>query len=172
MRCHLNGKTLKLTDINTDTMLLKLADTDTRLDKIKGVLYKNLSYQLWGAALEVRKNFGPGHKEKLYQEAFADELSQRSIDFEREKSIRIYNPKTGKAMRCGYQPDFIVAKKVIVELKAVALLPKREIDQLYDYLRNSQFELGYLINFAAEVMKPIRIIYTNDRKGWFKNVKP
>mgnify|MGYP001581911448 FL=1 len=67
-------------------------------------------------------------------------------------------------MRCGYQPDFIVDKKIIVELKAAPLLPKREVDQLYDYLRNSKYELGYLINFASSKMKPVRIIYTNDRK--------
>ena len=128
------------------------------------VLHKELSYEIWGAALEVRKNFGSGHKEKLYQEAFADELSKRKINFEREKSTRIFHPKTGKAMRCGYQPDFIVDKKIIVELKAAPLLPKREIDQLYDYLRNSKYELGYLINFASSKMKPVRVIYTNDRK--------
>lgn len=137
-----------------------------------GVLHKDLSYKIWGAALEVRKNFGPGHKEKFYQEAFADELSRRRMDFEREKSIRIYHPKTGKAMRCGYQPDFIVDEKIIVELKAQPLLPKREIDQLYDYLRNSQYELGYLINFSETRMKPVRIIYTNDYKGWFKHANP
>ena len=88
--------------------------------------------------MDVRKNFGAGDKEKLYQEAFADELSKRKINFEREKSIHIYHPKTGKVMHCSYQPDFIVDKKVIVELKAQPLLPKREIDQLYDYLRNSK----------------------------------
>jgi len=128
------------------------------------VLHKELSYEIWGAALEVRNNFGTGHKEKLYQEAFADELSKRGINFEKEKSIRIYHPKTGKVMRCSYQPDFIVDKKVIVELKAQPLLPKREVDQLYDYLRNSDYELGYLINFSESQMKPVRIIYTNDRK--------
>lgn len=128
------------------------------------VLYKELSYEIWGAALEVRNNFGAGHKEKLYQEAFADELSKRGINFEKEKPVRIYHPKTGKVMRCSYQPDFIVDKKVIVELKAQPLLPKREVDQLYDYLRNSDYELGYLVNFSESHMKPIRIIYTNDRK--------
>jgi len=135
------------------------------------VLYKDLSYEIWGAALEVRKNFGAGHKEKLYQEAFADELSKRGVNFEREKSIRIYHPKTGKVMRCGYQPDFVVDEKIIVELKARSLLPKREIDQLYDYLRNSQYELGYLINFSGSRMKPVRVIFTNDRKRWFKYAK-
>ena len=34
------------------------------------LLYKDLSYQIRGAAYDVRKNYGPGHKEVLYQPDF------------------------------------------------------------------------------------------------------
>jgi len=71
------------------------------------LLYKELSYAIRGAAIEVRKNYGLGHKEVLYQRAFAEELNLRRIKFEREKPIKIYSPKTRKVIGT-YQPDFII----------------------------------------------------------------
>jgi GxxExxY protein len=141
---------------------------DTKIHERK-LLYKELSYEIQGAAFEVRKNFGPGHKESLYQNAFAEELKIRGIKFEREKPIKIYSPKT-KHVIGSYQPDFIVDNKVIVELKAVVKIPKLFLDQLFDYLRNSEFELGYFINFASPKLYIKRIIYTNDQKYNFRAI--
>lgn len=62
------------------------------------LLYKELSYEIRGAAIEVRKNYGPGHKEVLYQRAFAEELDLRGINYEREKPIKIYSPKSKKVI--------------------------------------------------------------------------
>lgn len=127
-----------------------------------------MSYQIRGAAIEVRKNYGLGHKERLYQRAFAEELTLRGIKYQREKSIRIYSPKT-KRIIGSYQPDFIVEDKIIVELKALERLPPRIADILYSYLQNSRYELGFLINFGADGVGIKRVIYTNDRK---KHVPP
>lgn len=127
------------------------------------LLYKELSYQIQGAAIEVRKNYGSGHKESLYQNAFAEELTNRRIPFKREASIQIKSPKTGKLIG-SYKPDFIVDDKIIIEIKALQVIPRKLIDQLFDYLRNSNFELGYFINFGGQKLCMKRIIYTNDRK--------
>lgn len=127
------------------------------------LLHKELSYKLQGAAFDVRKQYGPGHKESLYKRAFAEELATRSISFEIEKAINIMSPRSGKVMG-KYQPDLIVDGKVIVELKAIEVMHRKFVNQLYDYLRNSKYELGYLINFAAPRLYIKRIIYTNDRK--------
>jgi GxxExxY protein len=128
------------------------------------LLYKELSYQIQGAFMEVRKNFGPGHKESLYQDALVEELTSRDLFFEKEKTIKIYSPKTGKALKSSYRPDFVVDKKVIVEIKALPHIPRYFIDQIYDYLRNSKYELGYFVNFGGRKLLIKRIIYTNDRK--------
>lgn len=139
-------------------------------NKHENLLYKELSYQIQGAAIEVRKNFGPGHKESIYQNAFAEELKSRSVNFEREQRIKIHSPKTGKVIGY-YQPDFVIDNKIIVELKAVKKIPKEFLDQLYDYLRNSKYELGYFVNFSSPKLYLKRIIFTNDRKfSKFKNV--
>lgn len=127
------------------------------------LLYEELSYQIRGAAIEVRKNYGLGHKEQLYQGAFAEELTLRGVQYQREKSIRIYSPKTKRVIG-SYQPDFVVEGKIIVELKALECLPRRMTDQLYSYLRNSRYEWGFLINFGSDGVGIRRVIYTNDRK--------
>jgi GxxExxY protein len=131
--------------------------------KTTKLLYPELSYQVQGAAIEVRKNYGSGHKESLYQNAFAEELTTRKIPFEREASIQIKSPKTGKLVG-SYKPDFLIDDKIIVEIKALEVIPRKLIDQLFDYLRNSNYELGYFINFAGPKLYMRRIIYTNDRK--------
>ncbi len=132
------------------------------------LLHKELSYNLQGVAIEVRKNFGPGHKESLYQNAFAEELTSRNVKFLKEKNIKIHSPKTGKIIGY-YKPDFILEDKVVVELKAVEKVPRVFIDQLYDYLRNSNYELGYFINFASPRLYMKRVIFTNDKKFFHKN---
>jgi len=131
------------------------------------IFHKELSYQVQGAAIEVRKNFGPGFKESIYQNAFAEELQSRNLQFEKEKSIQIFSPKTGKLVG-SYRPDFIVEEKILVELKAIEKIPKMFVDQLYSYLRNSEYELGYFINFASPRLYIKRIIFTNDRKPFLK----
>jgi len=134
------------------------------------LLYEELSYKVRGCAMEVRKNYGPGHKEDVYQNAFAEELAYRNITFKKEDSIKIYSPKSGKVMGT-YRPDFIVDDKIIVELKAVTMISKNMVDRLYNYLRNSRYELGFLINFGGNELYIKRIIYTNDRKPWFKKAR-
>lgn len=134
------------------------------------MLYENLTYEIRGAAMEVRKILGPGHKEIIYQNAFAEELVSRNIDFEREKSIRIHSPKTGKIIG-HYRPDFLIGNKVIIEIKAVDIIPKNFIDQIYSYLRNSEYQLGIFINFRSPKLYIKRVIYTNDRKKFLSSVK-
>jgi GxxExxY protein len=133
------------------------------------LLYKELSYQIQGAAIEVRKNFGSGLKETIYQNAFTEELEARNIKFEREKSIQIFSPKTGKLVG-SYWPDFIIEDKIIIELKAVEKIPKLFLDQIFSYLKNSKYELGYFINFASPKLYIKRIIFTNDRKPFFGKI--
>lgn len=134
---------------------------------VQNLLYKELSYQIQGAAIEVRKQYGPGHKEVLYQRTLAEELDFRKIKFEREKPIKVYSHRTGKVIGA-YQPDFIVDDKIIVEIKALPQIPKKLVDQLYDYLRNSDYELGYFINFSGPKLYIKRIIYSNVNKLKFK----
>src|SRR3989338_8497122 len=143
---------------------------------VENLLYKELSYLIHGAAIEVRKDFGAGHKEKLYQTAFANELTSRHVNFEKEKAIKIFSPKDSRYVGL-YRPDFVVNDQVIVETKAEKFVSRDEIKRIYDYLRNSEYELAYLINFASPQLFIRRVIFTNDRKPFYgppkdTNTKP
>ncbi len=54
------------------------------------LLYKELSYSLIGAAMEVHKTLGPGFLEGTYQRAYEAELKIQKISFVAQKKIKIF----------------------------------------------------------------------------------
>lgn len=53
----------------------------------------------------------------------------------------------------GFRADFLVARKVFVELKSVESIASIHKKQLLTYLRLSNKRLGLLINFYTELIK-------------------
>ena len=51
------------------------------------ILYKELSFVIVGAAMEVHRILGPGFLEAVYQAALAHELTLRGIRFEQFKKL-------------------------------------------------------------------------------------
>ena len=82
-------------------------------------LFKDLSYSVIGAAMEVHRLLGSGFSEKIYQKALEHELTLRKIPFARQMPIVVeYKDITaGK-----YRMDFAVDGKIIVEIKAINAL--------------------------------------------------
>jgi GxxExxY protein len=56
-------------------------------------------------------------------------------------------------VNCGYRLDFIVAGKVVVELKAVDAIQAVHEAQLLTYLKLTGCRVGLLINFNVPVLK-------------------
>ena len=54
------------------------------------LIYKEESYKIIGAAMEVHRELGNGFLEVVYQEALALEFEEQNIQFEKEKEIEIY----------------------------------------------------------------------------------
>ncbi len=126
-------------------------------------LCRELSYEIVGLAMEVHKIYGSNHKEIIYQRALAEKLNLAGIKFEQEPKIEVVSLDTG--MQLGwYQPDILVDKKIILELKATTHAFKVHDTQLRDYLKCSKIELGYILNFGMPSLYYRRIIYTNDQK--------
>jgi GxxExxY protein len=59
---------------------------------------------------------------------------------------------TEHILDCGYRLDFLVAGKVIVELKAVDVLQPEHEPQLLTYLRLTGCKVGLLVNFNVPVL--------------------
>ncbi|MDR2407014.1 MAG: GxxExxY protein, partial [Bacteroidales bacterium] len=53
-------------------------------------LYKEATYRIIGAAMEVHNQLGCGFLEAVYEEALTLEFQIRTIPFEQQKSLHIY----------------------------------------------------------------------------------
>ena len=105
----------------------------------------DFSHEIIGAAVEIQRVLGPGLLESAYAAAFAVELSERELSFEREVPVEAWYKD--KPLGVAYRADFIVEGKVIVELKALETVTELHRAQLLSYLRVSGLKLGLLINF-------------------------
>ncbi|QNR24922.1 GxxExxY protein [Croceimicrobium hydrocarbonivorans] len=110
-----------------------------------------LSRKVIGAAIEVHRNLGPGLLESVYEHCLCNELSLRSIRFERQKPVEI-NYK-GHAVGKTFLIDILIEKELVLELKSIeALLPVHET-QLLTYLKLTHCKLGLILNFNVEQMQ-------------------
>jgi GxxExxY protein len=112
---------------------------------------EELTGQIIGAAIEVHRELGPGLLEFAYQACLARELALRKVPYEQEKSLPV--EYKGILLDCGYRLDFIVAGKVVVELKAVDKVHPVHEAQLLTYLKLTGCKVGLLINFNVPVLK-------------------
>ncbi len=133
-------------------------------DKIK-LFEPELCYEIQGAAYAVANKYGSGLKEQIYQKALAEEFTKRNLKFEQQKRITIYSLDSGKPLGV-YAPDFVIEDKVILEIKASNFTTHQDINQQRSYLKASNYEIGYLVNFGIANLDIKRSIYTNDRKSF------
>jgi GxxExxY protein len=75
-------------------------------------------------------------------------MGAQGLSFDRQKAIPLVYRDI--KLDCGYRFDFLVEKKVIVELKAIDFVPPIVYAQLLTYLRLLDKRLGLVINFHVE----------------------
>jgi GxxExxY protein len=119
------------------------------------ILYKELSYAIIGAAMEVHRILGPGFLEAVYQAALAHELTLRGIRFVQFKKLPVYY----KDVLVGdYEADFVIEDKIILELEAVSTLHPKHEAQALNYLTATGFRLAILLNFGADSLQHQRVV--------------
>ena len=131
------------------------------------LLHGELTYKLRGLFFDIRNTYGPGQKENIYGNLLTEALKENKIPFAKEKIINIYTPN--KKVAGTYKPDFVVDNKIIVEIKSSSYTTRVDEKQLYYYLRNSNYEIGLLVNFSTPKLYIKRIIYTNDKKPFLQS---
>lgn len=129
------------------------------------LLDEDLTYRVRGVFIKVSRQYGGGHKERVYQEACREALAQAEVPFVAQPRVSVHSMDTGRTLAT-HIPDFVVAERIVVELKAVPWLPPVAAAQLEQYLRVTKYEVGFLVNFGLSKVQIIRRIYTNDRKPW------
>jgi GxxExxY protein len=110
-----------------------------------------LGQQVIGCAMRVHSELGPGLLESAHVACLAYELQIARIPFEREKPLPIRYRDL--ALDAGFRIDLLVARELIVEVKAVeTTLPVHEA-QLLTYLKLAGIRAGPLINFNVRSLR-------------------
>jgi len=114
--------------------------------------------QIVDAAVQLHQGLGPGLLETVYEVILAHELRRRGLQVERQVAVPV--EYQGLRFDEGFRADLVVENKVIIELKCVERLNNAHKKQLLTYLRLTDRRLGYLLNFAEDLMKNgiIRIV--------------
>lgn len=124
---------------------------------IQDLKYHELTEKIIGCAMKVHRYFGPGFPEVVYKRALIIELRKLGISC-REEVVRdiIYEEKTIHKRRL----DMLVEDVVLVELKAIKEIDNAEMNQILNYLRVFQIEVGLLLNFGGPSLFFKRYIHT------------
>ncbi len=111
---------------------------------MSGLIHRELSDVVLGAAHTVHAKLGLGLLEAVYEGAYVVELARAGVHVERQVVYPV--------VYCGeyvgaYFADVVVENTIIVELKAVYKLNELFEAQVINYLRLSGLPVGYIINF-------------------------
>ena len=119
------------------------------------LMYSDLSYKVIGVLFEVWNNVGVGHKEKFYQKAVARELEISKTNFKEQLPAKI--EYKGKFLGL-YYFDFLIEDKMILEIKVRNFFSKKDIEQLYSYLKSKNLKLGMIAHFTRTGVKFKRVL--------------
>ncbi|PIY59662.1 GxxExxY protein, partial [Candidatus Wolfebacteria bacterium CG_4_10_14_0_8_um_filter_37_11] len=98
---------------------------------------------------------GFGHKESFYQKAVAINLENASLKFEEQLPVNIKY----KGKKIGiYYFDYLIEDKIVLELKVRNYFSKKDIEQLYSYLKARDLKLGIIAHFTRAGVKFKRIV--------------
>lgn len=114
-----------------------------------------LSKLVIGFAFEVYNTLGFGLSEKIYQKAFETKLKENGICYQREKYCKIMfrNTPVGK-----YFLDFLIDQRLAVELKVRNEIYQTHINQLLNYLKSENIQLGLLLTVSKKGLLIKRVI--------------
>ena len=111
------------------------------------LIYKEETYAIIGAAIDVHRELGNGFLESVYEEALQIEMESRNIPFQTQ--VRLPITYKGKPLQKEFIADCIAYGKIILELKGIPYLTSVEEAQIINYLKAANLQLGLLINFGS-----------------------
>lgn len=110
-----------------------------------------LASQIVDIAIRIHKELGPGLLESVYAKCFYYELTQRNIQFIKQKEVPIIYQSL--QIDDGLRLDLLVEDLIIVEFKAQENYHPVWEAQLLSYLKLTNKRLGFLLNFHVPLMK-------------------
>lgn len=133
----------------------QIPNINRELSRMAQLIEKELSYKLVGLLFAVYNTLGGGYQEKYYQKAIAKEFERNGIKFQEQLIV----PLDFKGSSIGrYFLDFLVERKIIVEIKSASKIYMRDVKQILSYLKRSDLELGILANFSRNGLEFRRVL--------------
>jgi GxxExxY protein len=123
--------------------------------------HSDLSDKIIKVFYDIHNELGYGFSEKIYQKAFGIALRQIGLKVDEQVPIKVYfrGQEIGE-----YFADMIVNDVILLELKVVAHIIEEHEAQLLNYLKSTEIEVGYVMNFGKSAEFK-RKVFDNDRKG-------
>ena len=109
-----------------------------------------ITREVIGSAMEVHNILGNGFQEVVYQRALSIEMKLRHIEFQREFEMPLFYKGFDVGLR---RVDFLVAKEISVEIKAVINMDDVHLAQAMNYMEAYNLPTGLLINFGAKSLQ-------------------
>jgi len=115
------------------------------------LIFKEESYKIIGACMEVHKKLGPGFLESVYSEALELEFNNAAISYEKEKRLPVFYDD--KPLKKFFRADFVCFDSIIIELKAKKFIVEENKKQTLNNVKATNFRLGLLVNFGELSLK-------------------
>lgn len=104
-----------------------------------------LTYEIIGSAIEVRKIMGRGLLENVYHQCLKEEFIHRKINFLSEMKIPVIYKN--KELETDFRCDLFIENTIVVELKTVYEIHPMSEAKLLNYMKLLKSPNGILINF-------------------------
>jgi GxxExxY protein len=120
------------------------------------ILFKDESYRVIGACMEVHRKLGQGFLESVYSEALELEFEKEGVPYEKEKKLPVYYDE--QPLKKFFKADFVCFNSIILELKSEKFLSVADRKQAVNYLKATKFNLAILVNFNTPSLIYKRIV--------------
>jgi GxxExxY protein len=121
----------------------------------EGLIHKEISEAVIGAAMRILNSLKPGLDEKLYERALIIELRKRGHAVQQQQAFPVYYE--GELIGT-LVPDLIVDELVIVDPKVVSAFNESHVAQMLGYLNVTGLKLALLLNFKDAKLDWKRIV--------------
>ncbi|MEK6570521.1 MAG: GxxExxY protein [Bacteroidota bacterium] len=124
------------------------------------LLHYQITDKIIKAFYTIYNTLGYGFLEKVYENALSLELRKLGLVVEGQAPIKAHY----QGILVGeYFANLLVEGLVIIELKAAEGIAEEHEAQLLNYLKATEIEVGFLLNFGPKPQFQ-RKIFTNDQK--------
>jgi GxxExxY protein len=121
--------------------------------------HAGITEKIIGCAMKVHSYFGAGFPEIVYKRAFVIEFNEAGLHYKSELEKDIYYCGECIGSR---RLDLVIEECVLIELKALSEVNNYSFNQVINYLKVFDLEVGLLLNFGADKLQFKRFVNTKN----------